>query len=347
MDVDSSTSDPWKGLIGRNDAHKTRFPSSSPFVRTASSTPVVDEAVSLLNKFKKPNPSGGSRTTTTVRGRTAELPASSSSFVTAPDKAVPLHRRSSVVSQRSSVSATSRKRKAIHLSDEEQDNTTTSASSITVRKKPASRVKLPIVKPVAKLKGPPASKKISGIDLRTKTSSTTSSKPSISHHVSIEQPACTGPTAHTHSNSSTQEKVRANPPSKRKAAVRARLELRKLADEPFGEGEIVRTIDRQRACNDGKTADLGKRMRILSITPAPAESGSGETTVEDESEYKRETFLKDRAKGRDRLANRTLNIEELIGDDSDDDYEDLDTSEFFYSGGVLFKKGQENRLTEL
>jgi len=69
--------------------------------------------------------------------------------------------------------------------------------------------------------------------------------------------------------------------------------------------------------------------------------------VADESVYTREKFLNDRAKGADRLATRTRDIGKLIGEDGDEGYEDLDTSEFFYVDGVILMRGQENRLTDV
>ena len=99
--------------------------------------------------------------------------------------------------------------------------------------------------------------------------------------------------------------------------------------------------------DDKSTAELGTRLRSMSITPVPTVTRSREDTVADERVYTREKFLKDRTKGADRLANRTRSISKLIGEDSDDDYEDLDTSEFFYVGVVILMKGQENRLTDV
>jgi hypothetical protein len=88
-------------------------------------------------------------------------------------------------------------------------------------------------------------------------------------------------------------------------------------------------------------------LRSMSITPVPTGTRFREDTVADENVYTREKFLKDRAKGADRLANRTRDIGKLIGEDSDEDYEDLDTGEFSYVGGLILMKGQENRLTDV
>lgn len=97
--------------------------------------------------------------------------------------------------------------------------------------------------------------------------------------------------------------------------------------------------------DDKSTAELGKRLINMIIYPVPAGTRFREDTIADDSVYTREKFLKERAKGSDRLANRTRDIGKLIGEESDEDYEDLDTSEFFFVGGVVLMKGQENRLT--
>lgn len=132
--------------------------------------------------------------------------------------------------------------------------------------------------------------------------------------------------------------------------MRAQSKVQKLmeADEAFHtEDEILRSNTREALRQDDKsTTGLGTRLRSMSITPVPTGTRLRNSTVADESTYTREKFLKDRAKGGDRLANRIRNIHELIGEDTDEDYEDLDTSEFFYVGGVILMKGQERRLTD-
>lgn len=98
---------------------------------------------------------------------------------------------------------------------------------------------------------------------------------------------------------------------------------------------------------DKSIAELRRRLRSVSITPVPIGTRFREDTVADESVYTREKFLKDRAKGADRLTNRIRNIDKLVGKESGEDYEDIDLSEFIYVGGVIFMKGQEKRLTDV
>lgn len=363
MDVDSPALDVTKRVTSKKDVQKTHLPSPSPSLTSARSTPTVNETKFLLNKFKKPTLPAASRETPDARGRTVESRASSCSFVTAPDKAAPLQRQSSVVSQRSSISTTSRKRKQIDLSDDEQsDYLPPSPSSFTARRESATPLGSSLKRPL-KPKGPPppsvssispTGKRTNGFGFRKKSTATSPSTPSTPPRPSTKQVNPTTPTTpipRAVGVPNNREKVPSTPPSKRKAAIRAQSNVQKIieADEAFHtEEEIHRASAREPPRRDDKsTAELGTRLRSISITPVPTGTRFREGTVADESVYTREKFLKDRAAGGQRLANRTRDIGKLVGEDSDEDCEDLDTSELFFVGGIILGKGQKGRLTDV
>jgi hypothetical protein len=362
MDMDSPAPDARKCSRSNNDVQKTHLPSPSPSLASTPRTPTMNETTSLLNKFKRSNFSAASREVPGVRGHAVDSRASSCSFVKVPDKTAPVQRQSSVLSQRSNISRTSMKRKQIDLSDDEQpDYETPSPSSITARKKPTPFLGSPLKKPL-RPKGPPppsassispAGKNSNGFGFRTKPTTVSPSTPSTPPRLALTEPKAklTTPVTPTNQTLNTRQKALSTPLSKRKAAVRAQSNVQKImeADEAFHtEDEIFRSSTRERSRLDDKgTTELGTRLRSMSITPVPTGIRFRELTVADESVYTREEFLKDRAEGRDRLANRSKDIGKLIGEGSDDDYEDLDTSEFFFVGGVLLMKGQEGRLTDV
>ncbi|KAJ4383403.1 hypothetical protein N0V86_001450 [Didymella sp. IMI 355093] len=322
----------------------------------------MDEATSLLNKFRKSTFPAAPGELPGVRGRTVDSRASSCSFVTAPDKTAPVQRQSPVISQRSNISIASRKRKQIDMSDDEQpDYEIPSPSSIAARKKPTPFLSSPFKKSL-RPKGPPplsaslispAGKRTNDFGFRAKSTTASPSTPSTPPRPALTKPKVklTTPVTPTNQTLKTRQKALSTPPSKRKAAVRAQSNVQKImeADEAFHtEDEIFRFSTRERSrLVENSTTELGTRLRSMSITPVPAETRFRELTVTDESVYTRKEFLKDRPKGGDRLANRSKDIGKLIGEESDDDYEDLDTSEFFFVGGVLLMKGQEGRLTDV
>jgi hypothetical protein len=306
--------------------------------RYAENTP--PETVTLLNTFKKPTFPAALGKLSGAQGERAGSRASTCSFVI-----TPLQRQSSILSQRSNTSAAIRKRKIDMSDDDQSDYEPSSSSSKTARKKPASSLGSPFKKqlrprvpppPSASLASP-AGKKTNGLSFRTKSTAMTTSTPSTPTGPSTKRAKPAKPVKPTRESLSARDKALSTPPSKRKAAVRAPFNVQKMmeADKAF------------QAEDNKSTVKLGTRLRSMSITPVPTGARFREDTVADESVYAREKFLKYRTKGAKRLANRTRDIGKLIGEDSDEVYEDLDTSEFSYVGGLILMKGQENRLTDM
>ncbi|KAF3032969.1 hypothetical protein E8E12_001859 [Didymella heteroderae] len=325
MNADSPALEIAKCSTFKIDVQKTHLPSPSPSLASAPSTPTISETACLLNRFRKPT--------------------------------APLQRQTSVLSQSSKTSTTSRKRK-IDMSDDEQSDHAPPPPSCTTttRKKPTISLGSPLKKPLSPKGSPPpsaspispAGKRMNGFGFRTKSTITSYSTPATPPRLSMKQIKPATPVTPPQSTPSARGPL-STPPSRRKAALRAQSNVQKImeADEPFhAEDDIFCSDTRKPSRRDAKgTSELGRRLRSMSITPVPIGTRISSDKVADESVYSRERFLQDRAKGGDRLANRAKNIDKIIGEDSDEDYEDLETSEFFYVGDLILMKGQENRLT--
>ena len=377
--VNSSTPEVSKRSSVTKGARKTHLPSPSPSLASAPPTPTTLEATSLLNAFKKPSLTPASVVAPGARARIVESRASSCTLAQtpAPGKTTALQRQTPVISHKSHVSTLNNKRKQVDLSDDEQpDYSPSEPSSVAARRKSTVCLGSPLKKPkastlsLAKPRGPPppsalpssaAGKKTNGFGLRTKATPVSASTPATPPRTSTTESKHTTPVTPTRSCIDARAKAPSTPPSKRKAAVRAQSEIKKMseADKQFHtEDEFFRASTREARRNHTSTTELGTRLRSMSITPVPIGTHFGASrkskmpdapaaTGDEGGVDTRKDPLKDRATG-DRLAARTRNIDKIVGDDSDEDYvQDLDTSEFTYVNGIILQAGQEGRLMEV
>lgn len=379
MDVDSSVSAVGKSSTTTIDVQKTHLPSPSPSVTSTSAARKDSEVAALLHAFKKPvlPTLGGTCNTQThppiSRASSRTLAATQSS-----EGSLQGQREESAASRVSTASTSSRKRKEFDLSDDEQTTYTPSKSSpVTERQKSAtlfgSSRKSSRAAPKTKWKGPPlpsafpispVGKKTNGFGFRTAIPATPAipprTPPAKSKPETARKPTQTPPSKKLKASSTT--------PGKRTAAVKAQEKIQQIsvANEEFHtEDEIHRASTREARRGCTTTTDLGRRLRSMSITPvptgiqlsgAPKDSAMADTlpraagTVAEASKDNairtRERPSKD-GTTRDRLAARNRDISKLIGDNSDDDYEDdVDISEFTYVNGIIIQAGQEGRLAE-
>lgn len=181
----------------------------------------------------------------------------------------------------------------------------------------------------------------------------------------------TTPVTPTKSFSDAKDEALDTPRSKRRAAARAQTKIQDIseADAVFRtEDDIHRATIKERRRNRSSPciAEIGTRLRSMSITPVPmgAHLGTAKNDmVFEASENKGNAFVTAGGKNsvrtnenipkvratKHRSAARTRNINEIIGGDSDDDedsLEDLDISKFTYVNGIV-QAGQEERLTEM
>ncbi|KAJ4357005.1 hypothetical protein N0V95_002878 [Ascochyta clinopodiicola] len=359
-----------------SDVRKTHLPTPSPSVASVPATLQAAEAANLLKAFKKPLPAvaapGNNDKTQTYSSPT--LSANKS-----PERLSIRGQGASVGSRVSGMMAPSRKRKEVDLDDYEQSIYSPSESSPFTERNtpsmfpnpPSKKSKITSALPRAKdspqpagLSVAPMGKKKNGTGFRTSTSSI----PMTPSRMSSTKPKLSEPRKPAQKYHTRKSQASVTSPGKRNAAVKAQEMIQKIseADEEFHTNDqIFRATAKEARMGAAVTADLGKRLRSMSITPVPvgtrsnipmnstlsevhtASPNAAVITKTNRSNRTYEGFLAKRAtKGRP--ASRSRNIGQVIGHDSDEDFEeDLDISEFTYVNGIIIQAGQEERLTEV
>ena len=372
MGVDPSSADIAERPTFSKNTQKTHLPSPSPSLPATSTS---SEAASLLNAFKKPVLPAARKDTPGMQARTATSRASSCTLGVdpAPDKLPQAQRQASVLSHASNASTMSRKRKTVDLSDDEQSDYAPSVgSSGAGRRESTFSLGAPIKKPkaaapaLAKRKNPPppsasplspSGKKTNSSGFRTNTTPASSTTSTTAPRTPKAKTKPTTPVTPTQGATYRRAKALATPPSKRKAAanVQSRIQAIYEADKQFHtEEEILRASAKETSKGDSSTAELGTRLRSMSITPVPMGTSFDATNDRKTPSASRrtntsvaQTSTKDKGSGC-RATTRSRNINSIIGDDSDDDdSDDLDTSDLIYVNGIIIQKGQEGRLSEM
>ncbi|KAJ8110097.1 hypothetical protein OPT61_g6966 [Boeremia exigua] len=346
--------------LTRKITNMTQLPSPSPSIASASLKSSAHEAAVLLNAFKKPTLPSISARSSEARARTVGSQASSCTL--GPTLAP--------VQSSSTVPPTRWKRKAVDLSDDEQsDYAPSETSTAAARKKAAISLGSPLKKRIvpnktsAKSNRPPplpaspAGRTTNSFGFRTTPAPASPNTAAIPPRTSTIRYKPTTPITPDQSFDGTWEEAPLTPSRKRQAAVNAQSEIEKQseAEEIFHtDDQIFLAAAREARHTKRSTADLGVRLRSMSITPvprgkpfgaskntmvsdAPKSSGSASTAAGTSNKV---STTKSRATGSQSTA-RTRDISKLVGDDSD---EDLDTSMFTCVNGIIIQKGQEGRM---
>ncbi|KAH6643628.1 hypothetical protein C7974DRAFT_438571 [Boeremia exigua] len=356
LDTKTSPLEAGRHSIFNKNPEKTHLPSPSPSLASAPHTPVEDEAESLLNMFKKPQPPLTSRHPSNSIARSR---ASSHTLAETPNpgQASTIRRQASVASKTSIVSTSSRKRKQVDLSDEEQSNyapseapTSAACSKPTItlgppHKKPSVPIKSKVGSkhgPVSELPSSSGRKKTSTFGSRSKAISAFNDTPVTPPRSSTTTSTPKTPVTPIRSKKDAHENPFETTPSKRKAAIRAESKIQKIrqADELFHtEEEILQATAKEHRRNAAGTDQLHTRMRSMSITAVPIGppfDTPGAAAVSDKSARADDTFVvskkkdgldpkKKLLKGKATEGRRaTRNIDEVIGDGSDEDADYLE-----------------------
>ncbi|KAF9696501.1 hypothetical protein EKO04_005381 [Ascochyta lentis] len=382
MELDSSAPTVGKSSNYMSDMQRTHLPTPSPSFASTPATCQVSEAAALLSKFKKPPlpvTTSGENDCSQICTANSESSRHTTTANLLPDKPLVSRRESSRASHISNISTLSRKRRVVDLSDDEQSMYSPSESStsternmsasflsfaskksrLTTSKTPEPKDPLP---PSASFVDPMGNKR-NGMVFKTVAQSIPMA-PSRTP-VANSKPS----TTRTPTQASREKReVFTISPGKRHAAMKAQQMIQKFseADEEFHtEDQIFQAAARKVRMGGAATADLGQRLRSMSITPVPMSTPSNvrkNSTLPDSPTTSANTaaraktshgiYTKNRP-STNRLINghlglRSRNINQLIGDDSDkDSEEDLDISEFTYVNGIIIQAGQEGRLTEV
>lgn len=377
-DVESSAATPAKSTKTAADVERIHLPSPSQSIASTNTIRIDSEFRALLNSFKKPEfPTSGAAPN--IHNYSSSSQAARRSVVTTPlpEKILQDQREVSLASRISSMSRSSRKRKEVDLSDEEQsDSTPLKTSSFTKRKQTASRSSLGGASKVSTKAWPnrmphpspslirPVTKTTNELGFGKGTPITPATPPRSSFKMSTPSSNRTS----TETTPKTKPKISIVTPGKRSAALKAQAKIQQISEaaEALCESDEIHAAFMKELPREGLfTADLGQRLRSMSITPVPTDIRPGGafknitmgstlpkaaiTAVQakkDTDRHTRDKPLRDRATGR-RFAVCMRNMDKLIGDDSDDASEDdLDISEFTYVNGIIIQVGQEDRLTE-
>lgn len=276
LDVVVSTAETKKPSVSNKDAKKTHLPSPSPSLASVSSTPVADEATTLLNRFKKTIVPPAPRNSTNIGTRALTSQASNCnlarSTMLGPTAAFP--RSGSVTSRTSSMSTSSKKRRVVDLSDDEQSTYAPSEnSSAAARKKPTLSLGSPLKKPTTALQAPfgpkrkppppsasplsPRGKETKGLGFRAKPSPITSGTPA---------PACTGDksaTAIDKNGANTKKNARNAAPTQHKRAVRIRNIDKTIGGDSDEDEDYVEDLDVSKFTHvNGIIVQAGQERRV-------------------------------------------------------------------------------------
>jgi len=282
----------------------------------------------------------------------------------APTLTTAIPTQASVASRTSSAQVLARKRKIVNLSDDEQSEYLPMEASVA----DCTSIPTSLGSPLKTS----TKKKIYGSGSQRNATSAVQSTPTRNPSRSVIMSQHTTPATPTKSFSDTKDKALDTPRSKRRAAARVQTKIQDIseADAVFRtEDDIHRATAKERRQNRSSpcTAEIGTRLRSMSITPVPMGAHLGTArndTVFEAPKHKGNAFVTAGRKNSVRTnenipkvratkyqsAARTRNINEIIGGDSDDDedsLEDLDISKFTYVNGIIVQAGQEERLTEM
>jgi hypothetical protein len=235
-------------------------------------------------------------------------------------------------------------------------NNTSSAASVS---KPKGRPPTPSAPPST-----PVGKATNGFGFRPKITKAPPNTPATPFRKPVNTPRSETPRTPNETTANKRQKPDPLTPGKRQAAAHARSKIQEISQaekELRNDDQTFKGLAKEVNKVGANLTDLNERLSEFVIrksvpidtpfgTPKPSSTsrtsvnpaasvGSG---VKDKDLHTKEKGLKDKATEH-RLAARRRNINALIGDDSDEDYDDLDISEYSIVNGIIVHASEKGR----